>query len=194
MFNIIIYGSFFLDLSFLYNDISCGTRKKNWKIEKLKKKHLKTQKCEKIYSAFFTSFFFIYLFCGMIKAVKWKKRFQKFKTQKKHLKIQNFEKSHSAFFAHFCFIYLFCKMIKAVKYKKKISKFQNSKKPLKIQNFEKSHSAFFVPFSLIYRFQLSTEKVKKWPFWGGGGRGPGGYQTVNNGTEPKKVTQLDYQC
>merc|ERR1711872_539951 len=121
MFNIIIYGSFFLDLSFLYNDISCGTRKK-----KLKKKHLKTQKCEKIHSAFFTSFFFIYLFCGMIKAVKCKKRFQKFKTQKKHLKIQNFEKSHSAFFAHFFFIYLFCEMIKAVKYKKN-SKFKISK-------------------------------------------------------------------
>jgi len=69
---------------------------------------------------------------------------------------------------------------------KKIRKFNTEKKHLKIQNFEKHHSALFVPVSLIYRFQLSTEKLEKWPFQGWEGRG---YQTVNNGVLPRVLTK-----
>merc|ERR1711872_828297 len=60
-----IFCSFFLDLSFLYDDISCRMQK-NFKNLKLEKNH----------SAFFASFFFIYLYCKMIKAVKCKRKFQ----------------------------------------------------------------------------------------------------------------------
>ena len=54
-----------------------------------------------------------------------------------------------------------------------------------MQHFEKHHSALFVPVSLIYQFQLSTEKLEKWPFQGWEGRG---YQTVNNGILPRVLT------
>ena len=77
-------------------------------------------------------------------------------------------------------------MIKAVKCKKKFENSTLKKKHLKIQNFEKHHSALFVPVSLIYRFQLSTEKLEKWPFQGWEGRG---YQTVNNGVLPRVLTK-----
>ena len=102
-----IFYFFFLYLSFLWNDKSCKMKKKDFKNLKLKKKHLKIQNFEKSHSAFFAHFFFIYLFCIIIKAVKCKKKISKFQNSKKPLKIQNFEKSHSAFFVPFSLIYRF---------------------------------------------------------------------------------------
>merc|ERR1711872_423518 len=77
-----IFCSFFLYPSFLYNNKSCRMQKKDFKISKLKKT-LKNSKFRKCHSAFFAHFFFIYLFCIIIKAVKCKKKISKFQNSKK---------------------------------------------------------------------------------------------------------------
>merc|ERR1711872_1062780 len=72
-----IFCSFFLYLSFLYNNKSCRMQKKISKFQN-SKKPLKTQNFEKSHFTFFAHFFFIYLFCIIIKAVKCKKKISKF--------------------------------------------------------------------------------------------------------------------
>ena len=93
-----IFCSFFLDLSFWLNDISCRIQKfKTWK------KHLKNQNFEKSHFALFASFFFIYIFCIMIKAVKcMKKNFKNLKL-KKTPKNSKFRKKSLCIFCSFFF-------------------------------------------------------------------------------------------